>query len=392
LRKATQLLSLPVFWAAVCAASVFGWQTLTVNANYAHDYSALFYTGSYITMPQAIAEEGTFRIPNDAGYDGQFYHFIAHDPFLRNDTARFVDNPRVRWRRILVPLTAWLLAFGQSDYIDSTYLITVLGFVFLGAFWLAEYCRRFNLTPACGVAFAIVPAVLVSIDRFTVDVALAALCIGFAVETRWRLFLILMLAPLSRETGIVLPATFALHSVFQKNWKGLGMAAGALVPFAAWLVYLDKRTAPDFSVLTSPVPFKGLVERTIHPVQHALTSSWLRKEAAMDYVAVIGIWGAVALVAYLLWQRRSDFCAIAAILFTSIFVAFVSQPQIWSGSYSFARTMSPLLIFLALIGIADRSWIYLVPMALALPRVLYEDIQQWRGIFHGLKSTVLSLF
>ncbi len=102
----------PFFWAAVCAGSVFAWQTLTVNANYDHDYSALFYTGSYITMPPAVAAEGTFRIPNDAGYDGQFYHFIAHDPFLRDDTARFVDNPRVRWRRILVPLTAWLLAFG----------------------------------------------------------------------------------------------------------------------------------------------------------------------------------------------------------------------------------------------------------------------------------------
>jgi hypothetical protein len=382
----------PFFWAAVCAGSVFAWQTLTVNANYDHDYSALFYTGSYITMPPAVAGEGTFRIPNDAGYDGQFYHFIAHDPFLRDDTARFVDNPRVRWRRILVPLTAWFLAFGQSDYIDSTYLITVLGFVFFGAYWLAEYCLRFNITPAFAVAFAIVPAVLVSIDRFTVDVALAALCIGFAVETRWRLFLVLMLAPLSRETGLVLPAAFALHSMFQKNWKGLGMASGALVPYAAWLIYLAKRTTPDFSVVASIVPFKGLVERTIHPVQHALTSSWLRKEAVMDYIAVIGIWIAVALVAYVLWRRRTDLCSIAAALFTGIFVAFISQPQIWASSYSFARTMSPLLIFLALIGIANRSSIYLAPLALMLPRVLYQFIQQWRGIVHGLKSAVLSLF
>jgi hypothetical protein len=287
----------------------------------------------------------------------------------------------VRWRRIPVPLTAWLLAFGRSDYIDSTYLISVLGFVFLGAYWLAEYCRRFNLTPSCGVAFAIVPAVLVSIDRFTVDVALAALCIGFAVETRWRLFLVLMLAPLSRETGMVLPAAFAVHSICQKNWKGLGMAAGALVPYAVWLVYLGKRTTPDFSVITSLVPFQGLIERTIHPIQNALTTSWLKKEAAMDYVAVIGIWGAVALAGYLLWQRRSDVCAIAAILFTSIFVAFVSQPQIWSGSYSFARTMSPLLIFLGLIAIADRSWIFLVPLAMTLPRVLYQLMPQWRGIY-----------
>jgi hypothetical protein len=129
------------------------------------------------------------------------------------------------------------------------------------------------------------------------------------------------------------------------------------------------------------VPFQGLIERTIHPIQNALTTSWLKKEAAMDYVAVIGIWGAVALAGYLLWQRRSDVCAIAAILFTSIFVAFVSQPQIWSGSYSFARTMSPLLIFLGLIAIADRSWIFLVPLAMTLPRVLYQLMPQWRGIY-----------
>ena len=80
-------------------------------------------TGSSITSSRTIRGCGTGRPP-------------------------FVDNPRLRWRRILVPALAWLCALGQSDFVDSAYFGVLLGFVFLGAYWLSRYfwsgtiCRR----------------------------------------------------------------------------------------------------------------------------------------------------------------------------------------------------------------------------------------------------------
>ncbi|HEV3333166.1 MAG TPA: hypothetical protein VG096_19400 [Bryobacteraceae bacterium] len=379
-----------MFWAALCTGVVLAWQALTVNFNYQGDWSALFYTGAYTRVPPTITNEGTFRIANDPGFDGQFYHFIAHDPFLRKDTSQFVDDPGFRWRRILVPLMAWLLALGSSEYIDSTYAITILGFVFLGAFWLGVYCLRRDLSPALGIWFPFVPAALVSIDRFTVDVALAALAVGFVVEEGWRLFVVMAVAPLARETGLIIPLTFGLDSLLLKNLRGMALAVAAIVPYAAWLVYLSQRTATALGMRTSLVPFRGLWERTIHPVVYTLSSSWLRTAAVLDYIAVLAMWLSVALVFWAL-RRHGREPVLAAALFTATFMAFVSQTDVWYGAYTFSRTMSPVLIFLALIGLAARSWIYIVPLAMSLPRLLWQLTPQWLGIWHGLKLAARSL-
>ena len=376
----------PLLWACLCAGLVFAWQTLTVAANYRGDWSALFYTGSWIRTSALLEEEETYRIPNDRGYDGQFYHLVAHDPFLRHDAVASVDNPRLRWRRILLPLVAWTLALGQSEYIDSAYAATVLGFVLLGAFWLATYCVRTSLHPAMSLAFPLIPAVLVSIDRFTIDVALAALCVGLLVEKGWRLFLILALAPLARETGVILPLAFGVWSLSRRKYRPAGAAAGALVPYALWLAYLYGRTSPDLTVFASWIPFVGLGYAVVHPPVGQFASSWLRAAGILDYVALLGICAAVLLAAWAAVQRPRDLAAVAAALFTGTVVAFTFQMQAWDGAYSFARTMSPVLLFLALYGLAQRSWIHILPMALTLPRLLFQLSPQWRGILAFCRS------
>src|SRR5262249_17753880 len=145
------------------------------------NWSGLYNTGAFTRTPPLLANEEIYRFQGQAGYDGQFYHFIAHDPWLRHGSAKFVDNPRLRWRRILVPALAWILAVGQPDFVDSAYFGVELGFVFLGVWWLSLYLQRHNLPPRFSVLFLAVPAVLISLDRATVDVALAALCVGFAL-------------------------------------------------------------------------------------------------------------------------------------------------------------------------------------------------------------------
>src|SRR5437868_7133213 len=123
-------------FALLATACLASWQALTVRYSYGGNWSALFCTGSTIeVIPPALKSENIYRLPDSVGYDGQFYHLIAHDPLLRRNFSAFIDDPRYRYARILVPGLAFLLAFGQDARIDAAYLCVVWLAIFLGAYW-----------------------------------------------------------------------------------------------------------------------------------------------------------------------------------------------------------------------------------------------------------------
>ncbi|MGH9614004.1 MAG: hypothetical protein ACRD4P_13080, partial [Bryobacteraceae bacterium] len=290
----------------------------------------------------------------------------------------------------LVPLLAWGAAFGQPDYIDSTFLGTIHALLYLGAWWLSKFCRERGLNAAWGLTFALIPAVLVSIDRSTIDVSLAALSIGFIVAADsgppWLLYLILICAPLARETGLVLNIAYVIYALTRKSRREALIGAVTTVPWLIWLVYLYARTTADQSTFASFIPFEGLVRRTLHPVVFQTTTHWLRTAALLEYIGVLGIWVAVALTARLASKRRWNLAAISCFVFAGIFAVFLNTPEAWAAAYGFARTMSPLLIWLGLIAIVERSWINLAPLAMTIPRILFQLGPQWHGILHGLKT------
>src|ERR1044071_2273539 len=102
--------------AVLCALAVFGWQALVVHYVYAGERTSLYCTGQRFAQPPLGERIWTF--PNSYGYDGQWYHYIAHDPWFERGFAGFLDAPRIRYRRILLPGLANLLAGGRDRYID----------------------------------------------------------------------------------------------------------------------------------------------------------------------------------------------------------------------------------------------------------------------------------
>ena len=109
------------------------------------------------------------------------YHLIAHDPWMRRGSPAAIAGASFRYQRILVPALAWLLAFGQDRWIHAAYFTVILGFVFLGVYWLSLVSMQSRIRTAWGLLFVFMPATLTSIDRMTVDVALAAFAVGFAL-------------------------------------------------------------------------------------------------------------------------------------------------------------------------------------------------------------------
>ena len=378
-------------WALIAVIAAGVGQYLTVRYNYKGHATALFFTGSSRAVPPQLAAE-IYQVQDPRGFDGQLYHYVPHDPLMRLGLDQYVDNPRLRWRRILVPGLASVLSFGNSGWVDWAYFGVVLGFVFLGTYWLACYLVGYGIHAATGLAFLVLPGVFGSLERMTVDVALLALCAGFAVyvsrEPGWKLYAVLALCPFVRETGVLALAGYALYNLLQRQWPRLAIFSSAIVPWLLWVAYVHSKTGADLTAWFAPYPFGGLVERTLHPVAFEITGRWVAAAAAADYLGVLGTWAAIGAVVYLV--RRQVLGSMALDPMTMSCAAFVGlaaimgKADIWEQSVGFARVLSPLFLWLAMIGIARGERWMLLPLVLVVVRV---GIQAWvhlPGIVRGV--------
>jgi len=127
--------SASLVWELAGFLLVLGWQFLTVHANYGGNWRGLFFTGASVPVPDALAST-TYRVQSAKGYDGQYYRLIAHDPFFHENTAAYLDAPRLRARRILIPILAWVLAGGRQGLIDGAYVLVVASFILGVIYWL----------------------------------------------------------------------------------------------------------------------------------------------------------------------------------------------------------------------------------------------------------------
>jgi hypothetical protein len=369
----------------------FAWQALTVQFNFDGNWSALFQTGARWALPPGQVFEGVYRFENSGGFDGQFYRYIAHDPLFSKHYEGFVDFPRMRWARILVPGLAYVLAFGQERLIDAAYSAVVLAFVFLGSYWLAQYCQRNGRHAAWGLAFLLVPTVAISIERLTIDIALTALCVGLALYAErdrcWQTHVILALAPLARETGILLNAAYVLSHLSRRHWRSAVLAAATALPFVMWLFFVRVHTWPgsvNWGNFLPSFPLQGILRRTFQPLWLANHLTWKQTLAGLlDHVALLGIWLALFLGFRLLRQRKWSPLEFSIGAFLLLALLLANFPT-WGEAYSFGRYFSPLLALLAMIGLAERRVSFALPLCLVALRVVAQITPQTLGIVAGI--------
>jgi len=219
--------------------------------------------GALVPVPPDMAA-GTYRFEN-TGYDGQYYRYLAHDPSLQKGYSRYVDWPQMRFRRLLVPLAAWVLALGQNSWIDPAYIAVEMFFVGLGVYWCSRLLARHGRSPLWGFLFVAVPATLASFDRMLVDGPLTALFAGFLLyceEEDWtRVWVLAMLAALTRDTGLLLGAALVTDRLLHSDWRRAIWYACSAAPAAVWYAYLAARLPRDGPVAILAAPAWGLLRR-----------------------------------------------------------------------------------------------------------------------------------
>src|SRR3989339_1033763 len=94
------------------------------------------------------------------GYDGQFYYYVAMDPFLEKG---YFKNA-YRQQRILYPLLARCLAFGNEGLIPYTLYIINLLSVAVGMFFLILILRQYSLHPMWSLFYGLSPSSIMTIQ------------------------------------------------------------------------------------------------------------------------------------------------------------------------------------------------------------------------------------
>lgn len=208
-----------------------------MTANYRGNWTAFYCAGDLQRLAPLAVTENVYLFQNSTGYDGQFYHYKAHDPFLRSNLKTFVDDARLRYRRILVPLLAYLLAGGRSGLVDPAYELVFLIGIGLGVYWSCRLARKAELNAAWGLVFLAMPAIPVTMDRMVIDGGLAVVTAAFLWFSRspsWKLFVVLVCAPLTREMGFLLVLAYCGSLAWRRQLRAAAIFLLSAVPALAW--------------------------------------------------------------------------------------------------------------------------------------------------------------
>ena len=372
--------------ALVATALAFACQYLTVRYNFGGNWTALFCTGSDRPVPPRSEFRHTYIFQNSGGYDCELYRYLAHDPFFQRGLAAYVDSPRLRAPRILVPLLAWTLALGRPDYVDTAYYAVILVFLFLGVWCTARFVEAGGASPWWAMGLFLVPGVVISLNRMTIDLPLAALACAWAYTWgREKLpgpagYLILAVLPLARDTGLLISLATVAVLVWKRQVRAVGYWVLTMIPYAAWSWYVS-RHSPEALPSWIGWPLAGWLTGVLHPPVYPASIPLRPLVSALDYVALAGMLLAVILAIVLWWRRREGMLEVAIMAFAAMTV-LVGRSDVWGDSFGFGRIFSPLLMLLALRAVDLRKPVFALPLVLVAVRVTVEFTPQLLGVLH----------
>lgn len=369
------------------------WQAATVHFNYRGNWTALFCTGSQFPVPPELAA-GTYTFQGSNGYDGQFYRYVAHDPWFQKGWSRYCDQPVLRRVRITLPALAWILAAGQDRAIDAAYIGVVLLSIGAGIYWLARYVAAQGGKAAWGLMFLLIPGTLISIDRLTIDIALIALTAAWVWYIRSDcavgLYIVLVLAGLTRETGLLLTGACCVHALRDRRWRKAALYATAALPAAAWYSVVVAHVGLANFRGAGPHPWwfyfrllAGIVQRMFQLNHYPFGPVLNHAIQALDIVALCGMLLATALAVWVvlrkgrLERQRWGVAGFLALLLS------LNMGGFWKDAYSYARPFSPLLLLLGLGAATGSRWL-LAPVILIDLRIAAQYAPQFWGILRGL--------
>lgn len=297
------------------------------------------HVGVYYANPRLVLPG---QPPRDIyGYDGQFYFFIAQDPFLGNpDIAPTLDNS-LRYRRILYPLLAWLLSFGQRAWLPWVLVLINVTAGTAAIAGLAVAARREGRSPWLALAVALNPGLWIPIlTDLTEPLQLALLAWAVVLDGS---AVLLLLSALAKETTAVVQVVELIRRARARQWTVAARHALALALLGGWALWVWK---------------------TVHAHESTLGGHLLEPPGAPQIALVSGPeWGrllvAIALafcvlaIVRLIWIR--DAAALGGAAYATVGLA--AGIDTWADPLAYFRVIAGavVLVFMSWAAARDRA-------------------------------------
>jgi len=335
-------------------------------------------TGSFICIgdrfiPPGKLDPGIPYLKNSAGYDGQFFYLIAHDPWILSDYYKYIDGPGYRYQRIFYPLLVhWTAGGDPRNYPDRMVQINFVAII-LGAFFVARFLASQGRSSLWAVVFAFLGGNLLGLFRDLADplgLTLTVLALILYESRRfWGCALWLSAALLTREIYLPIAVLMILDQGFQRRqFRKAAICATALIPFVLWQGYIYIRFGAFLRQGVGnnfDMPFLGLVQRFLSGRGLSQDGYCL---AAFILVLLFTLFSAVREV------RRCPDALSMSFLFFSL-LPLLGSHNVWPEPWAYGRLLLPsaglLLICYARSGrCGDR-------IALGLNLVATAGVLKW---------------
>lgn len=318
--------------------------------------------GDYFEAPQ-IWTPHTLIHRGSVGYDGQFYYYIAHDPFILSHSFNHIDFPAYRYQRIIYPLSAWLLSFGQPELIPYMLVVVNLLGIILGTYFVILILNHFGRSPWYGLFYGLFWGFLLCLLR-SLPEPLATTFVAMSVyfylkeKTAWQI-LSLTLAALTQETTLMVSLAFLFYHFRQKEYrKSIYMLFPPLAYFS-WQLYIFHHFQ-TFSFLGGTQnfgpPFQGILEKLLRLGQGSLSYAEIAEGLFLSMIL-----GLILLAFYDVIKYYGPFTlSFAGYALLTVFL----NKLIWVEPWSYARATLGLLFFNLLIFTKEKGKLNLIPMLL----------------------------
>ena len=286
--------------------------------------------------------------------DAETFYRVALDPF--GDGRVFSGagpdtGTAYRYGRILFPLSAWLLAFGQPAMLRLTIPLLYIAAVMLVAALAVTHGEEAGRPPIAGLAALLVPSALLTVPILVPEFFVAALILLVYRLTeihRDRAALgaaALML--LARETAALAIVPLAFRALHNKDWRGIVRWAAAVIPLFIWYVWVRVRIGvwPFDDPQVPPARALDL------PVRSFLSKAWSGDAGwALMSAAILG-WATIVAGVVVAWRRRTPLSGAGLAMAAWILVFGPAQAE-WPGEA--VRLMLPAQLLIATAAIRRR--------------------------------------
>lgn len=189
--------------------------------------------------PLAFAKIGTTDCyGEDAGYDGQFTYFIARDPTPAT-VASSLDVPAYRYQRILLPLLARLIAFGQAAFIPWTIVLINLIAQAAGTAVVERLLADLGVSHWYALVYGLWPGLVVSVRTDIAEpLSYGLIAAAYLADRRNRVWLAALffgLAVFAKETALLFVAAQFTYTLFARDLRRLlSLTALSVLSFVVW--------------------------------------------------------------------------------------------------------------------------------------------------------------